>query len=74
MDIAGIDTRNIDLLPLNRNVVRLEDFLNRLRDLSTNTVTRDQGDGVLAAELGRLEDVLTNGSKSCLLLDVHHEF
>ena len=37
--VARVDTRDVDLLPLNRHIVRLEDFLDRLGDLSTNTVT-----------------------------------
>jgi hypothetical protein len=70
VDVAGVDTRDIDLFPLNGNVVRLEDLLDGLRDLSTDTVTGDQGDGVLAAELGGLEDVLTDGGEGCILLEV----
>ena len=82
VDVARVDTRDVDLLPLNGHVVRLEDLLDRLGDLSTDTVTctcsishlfllvswaaiartRDQGDGVFAAELGGLEDVLADRS------------
>ena len=39
VDVARVNTRDIDLLPLNGNVVRLEDLLDRLGDLSTDTVT-----------------------------------
>jgi hypothetical protein len=74
VDVAGVDTRDVDLLPLNGNVVRLEDLLDRLGDLSTDTVTGDQGDGVLAAELGGLEDVLADGSEGCMLLEVVIEY
>lgn len=37
--VTGVNTANIDLLPLNGNVVGLEDGLDRLGDLSTDTVT-----------------------------------
>jgi hypothetical protein len=39
VDATSLDTRDVDLLPLNRNIVRLEDLLDRLGDLSTDTVT-----------------------------------
>jgi hypothetical protein len=39
VDVARVDTRHVDLLPLNGNVVRLEDLLDRLGNLSTDTVT-----------------------------------
>jgi hypothetical protein len=39
VDAARLDTGDVDLLPLNRNIVRLEDLLDRLGDLSTDTVT-----------------------------------
>ena len=74
VDVAGVNTRDIDLLPLNGHVVRLEDLLNRLGDLSTDTVTGNQGDGVLAAELGGLEDVLADGREGCILLDIDRGF
>ena len=74
VDVAGVDTRNIDLLPLDGHVVRLEDLLDRLGDLSTDTVTGDQGDGVLAAELGGLEDVLADGREGCISLDTDRVF
>jgi hypothetical protein len=37
--VAGLDTRDVDLLPLNGNIVCLEDLLDRLGDLGTDTVT-----------------------------------
>jgi len=58
--VTGVNTANIDLLPLNGNVVGLEDGLDRFGDLSTDTVTRDEGHGVLATILGGLEDVRLN--------------
>jgi hypothetical protein len=39
VDVASLDTGDVDLLPLNGNVVCLEDLLDRLGDLSTDTVT-----------------------------------
>jgi hypothetical protein len=39
VDIASLDTRDVDLLPLDGHVVCLEDLLDRLGDLSTDTVT-----------------------------------
>jgi hypothetical protein len=39
VDVASLDTGNVDLLPLNGNVVCLEDLLDRLGNLSTDTVT-----------------------------------
>ena len=38
MLVPGLDTRNIDLLPLNGYVVRFEDSLYRLGDFCTNTI------------------------------------
>jgi hypothetical protein len=84
VDAARLDTGDVDLLPLNRHVVRLEDLLDRLGDLSTDTVTcalfnitshggrlsrrtRNQSNGVLAAELGGLEDVLVDRGHCCRL-------
>jgi hypothetical protein len=58
---ASRETRDLDLLPLNGNIVGLEDGLDGLGNFGTNTVTGDEGDGVLAAELGRLEDVGLDG-------------
>jgi hypothetical protein len=37
--VAGVDTANIDLLPLDGDVVGLEDGLDRFSDLGTNSVT-----------------------------------
>jgi hypothetical protein len=39
VDVACLDTGDVDLLPLNGHVVRLEDLLDRLGDLGTNSVT-----------------------------------
>jgi hypothetical protein len=39
VDVARVDTRDINLLPLNGHIVRLEDLLDRLGDLSTDSVT-----------------------------------
>jgi hypothetical protein len=39
VDVASLDTGDVDLLPLNGHVVRLEDLLHRLGNLSTDTVT-----------------------------------
>ena len=77
MLIASLNARDIDLLPLNRHIVGLENHLDGLGDLSANAVTYrysiassllfpaddrtwDQGDGVLAAKFGGLEDVLAD--------------
>lgn len=60
---ALLDTGNLNLLPLNGDVVGLEDGLDRLGNLGTDTITGDEGDGVLGAVLGRLEDVGLDGSK-----------
>jgi hypothetical protein len=62
--VAGLDTGNIDLLPLDWDVVGLEDGLDRLGDFSSDTITWDQGDSVLSAILGWLEDVGLDGSKA----------
>lgn len=53
-------TRHLDLLPVYGHIVGLEDGLDRLGNLGTNAITGDQGHGVLAAKLGRLEDVGLN--------------
>ena len=58
-----LETRNLDLLPLDGDVVGLEDSLDGLGNLSTDTVAGDEGDGVLAAELGGLEDVGLDGGE-----------
>lgn len=83
--VASLHTGNINLLPLNWDIVCLENLLDRLRNLSTDTVTCsmfldnhplyacfpilartwNQGDCVLAAELGRLEDVAADGGVRC---------
>lgn len=60
---AAVDTRSIDLLPVNGYVVGLEDGLDALGHLSTDAVAGDEGDGVLAAELGGLEDVAFDGGE-----------
>lgn len=66
---ALLDTGNLDLLPLDGHVVGLEDGLDRLGNLSTDTIAGNQGHGVLAAELGGLEDVgLDGGEGSAELL------
>jgi hypothetical protein len=39
---ARLHAGDIDLLPLNGNIVGLEDGLDRLRNLSTDTVTCDR--------------------------------
>jgi hypothetical protein len=39
VDVASLDTGDIDLLPLNGHIVCLENLLDRLGDLSTDTVT-----------------------------------
>lgn len=58
-----LNTSDIDLLPLNGDVVGLEDGLDGLGNLGTDTVSGDEGDGVLAAVLGRLENVGLDGSE-----------
>lgn len=37
--VAGLDTSDVYLLPLDRNIVSFEDGLDRLSDLGTNTIT-----------------------------------
>jgi hypothetical protein len=61
---AVLDTGDGDLLPLDGYVVGLEDGLDGLGHLATDTVTGDQADGVLAAKLGGLEDVGLDGSEA----------
>lgn len=39
VDIAGLYSRYVDLLPFNGNVVGLEDLTDRLGDFGTDTVT-----------------------------------
>lgn len=60
---GALHTRDLDLLPLNGDVVGLEDGLDGLGNLGTDTVTGDEGDSVLAAILGRLEDVGLDGGE-----------
>lgn len=60
---GALETGDLDLLPLNGDVVGLEDGLDGLGNLGTDTVTGDEGDGVLAAELGGLEDVGLDGGE-----------
>lgn len=52
--VAGLNTGDIDLLPLDWDIVGLEDGLDRLGDLSSDTVTWDEGNSVLRAVLGWL--------------------
>lgn len=56
-----VQTSNINLLPLDGHVVGLEDGLDTLSNLGADTITGNEGDGVLAAILGRLEYVALNG-------------
>lgn len=58
------DARDGDLLPFDGHVVGLEDSLDGLGDLAADAVTGDQGDGVLAAKLGGLEDVGLDGGEA----------
>jgi hypothetical protein len=60
---GALHTRDLNLLPLNGDVVGLEDSLNGLGNFGTDTVTGDEGDSVLAAILGRLEDVGLDGGE-----------
>jgi hypothetical protein len=62
--VAGLDTGDIDLLPLDGDVVGLEDGLDGLGDFGSDTVTGDEGHGVFAAVLGGLEDISLDGSTS----------
>ena len=52
--VAGLNTGDINLLPLDWNIVGLEDGLDRLGDLSSDTITWDEGNSVLRAVLGWL--------------------
>lgn len=52
-----LDARDGDLLPLDGDVVGLEDCLYGFGDLGTDAVTGDEGDGVFAAVFGGFEDV-----------------
>ena len=53
----ALDAGDVNLLPLNGDVVGLEDGLDALGHLGADTITGDEGDGVLATVLGGLEDV-----------------
>jgi hypothetical protein len=83
MLVAGVNTRDVHLFPLDWDVVCLEDLLHGVGNFGTNTVTWnqsqprirsealirdrltwDEGNGVLATELGWLEDVLLDGGQS----------
>lgn len=46
-------TRDIVLLPLNGHLKGVEDLLDRVGNLLTDTITRDESDSVFAAKLGR---------------------
>ena len=56
-----LDTGDVDLLPLNGDIVGLEEGLDRFGNLCTDTITGDEGDGVLASKLRGLEDVGLDG-------------
>ncbi|KAK5624346.1 hypothetical protein RRF57_000062 [Xylaria bambusicola] len=60
---TAVDTRSINLFPINGHVVGLEDSLDALCYFGTNTIPRDEGDSVLAAELGGLENIGLDGGK-----------
>lgn len=53
VDITALHTGDIDLLPFNGNVVRLEDLANGLRDFAADTVTFPLGQyaGIVASSL-----------------------
>jgi len=42
---TSLDTRHIDLFPFNRDIVRLEDLLDRLGNFSADTVTYKKASG-----------------------------
>lgn len=64
-------TRDVDLLPINGHVVGLENSLDTLSYLGTNTVTGNEGNSVFAAILRRLENVgLDRRKRSRSILDV----
>lgn len=56
-----VETRHLDLLPRYGDIIGLEDGLDALGNFGTDTVAGDEGDGVLAAVLGGLEDVGLDG-------------
>lgn len=58
---ALLDARDLDLLPLDGDVVGLEEGLDRLGDFGADAITGDEGDCVFAAKLGGLEDVGLDG-------------
>lgn len=58
---AVVEAGCVDLLPLDGHVVCLEEGLDALCHLGTDTVTGDQGHRVLAAVLGGLEDIVLDG-------------
>ena len=53
---SGLEAGNINLLPLNGDVVGLEDGLHGLCDLGSDTITWDEGNCIFGAILGRLEE------------------
>ena len=57
-----VQPRHLDLLPRDGHIVGLEDLLDVLGNLGANAVAGDEGDGVLAAVLGGLEDVGLEGA------------
>lgn len=75
---------NINLFPFNRSLCGGKDFLDRTRDLGTNTITRDKGDKVVTLEtksenqhawcVGQRINVLTLlffwALKACVILGV----
>ena len=58
---AAVDTGHVHLLPVNGDIVGLENGLDGLGDFGTDTVTGNEGDGVFASVLGGLEDVGLDG-------------
>lgn len=60
---TAVDTGGINLLPVDGHAIGLEDGLDALCYFGTDTIAGDEGDGVLAAELGGLEDVGFDGSE-----------
>ena len=55
-----VKTRCLDLLPCDGHIVGLEDCLDALGNLGTNAVSGNEGDGVFATILCRLEEVGLN--------------
>jgi hypothetical protein len=60
---TALETGSINLFPIDGHTVGLEDGLDALGYLGTDTITGDEGDGVFAAKLGRLEDVGLDSSE-----------